>query len=818
MKKHRNKTIKPEVPRIESARDLFDNTWLVIGAFLVLTVIFFNKGLLSNHMIFGTDFVAGEFMKRKFVAYVMNQLHQIPLWYPDVYGGLPYVDAVAGDLFYPTSLIMRTFLPVHQMSAWTYCIHIFIAGLGTYFFLRHLKITGSAAFIAGISYMFTSSMVSLVFAGHDGKVIVSSLLPWLLLFLGKTVEARIWKKWLLWSLCSALVIGLALLSPHVQMTYYLLLAGLFFAVAKLYRLHRSNPELKGLAFKGAVRGIIVLAFGFSLYAVQAIPLQQYMKFSPRGEDKGYQFATSYSMPPEEIVNAVWPEFSGLIDKNSDQGPTHWYWGRRDLKLHTEFIGVIPFLLAIIGLIYSRRKYLKIFFISLGLFALIVAFGGFTPLYYLVYYLIPGMAKFRSPAMIFNTFSFSVVVLSALGAQTLIEGGYREKLKPGLLIGLGSVLLLGMIFSAAKDGMTNLLSAFAAKGWGTQALWQSYPEMVKGYWIFFLFLAAGAGLILLYIKGTVKLKWWAVLTGVLIFMELGRVDAKFIKVVDPPDDYFTKDEMVRAIEKDRSQYRVWPMQVHQQGSYLTLFGLQLTGGEHPNPLKRYNEYLGTSSKGLFPDYHNLLQSPTFIDMLNVKYLLGYTVPSDTVRYDEQSRAAIRGLRAIFFRYAVQTQLGQYTVYRNEQALPRAWIVGNYETIVRDKNILDRMKQPDFDPSKSVILEEKLNDFVPSGDVAGRVTFDSYHPNQVKMTAESDKPGILVMSDNHYPAWQAFIDGIPAKVYRADYTFRAVPIPAGKHSVEFKYHSRYFILGLTISIISVILVLSGITALAIMGRKR
>ncbi len=60
---------------------------------------------------------------------------------------------------------------------------------------------------------------------------------------------------------------------------------------------------------------------------------------------------------------------------------------------------------------------------------------------------------------------------------------------------------------------------------------------------------------------------------MIFIELWRVDANFIKVVDPPADYFAKDEVVRALEKDQGNgiYRVWPLQVHQQGSYLTLFG-------------------------------------------------------------------------------------------------------------------------------------------------------------------------------------------------------------------------------------------------------
>ncbi len=127
----------------------------------------------------------------------------------------------------------------------------------------------------------------------------------------------------------------------------------------------------------------------------------------------------------------------------------------------------------------------------------------------------------------------------------------------------------------------------------------------------------------------------------------------------------------------------------------------------------------------------------------------------------------------------------------------------------------MKQPDFDPFKSVILEENPAGFVPQEGVRV-VSVDFYQPNQVVMTVESAKPRIMVFSDNHYPAWQAFVDGAPAKIYRADYTFRAVILPAGRHKVEFKYYSKIFNTGRTISIISALLVILGIIGLSITGR--
>jgi hypothetical protein len=796
MKKKQNlKAIPANTIPALAGRDPLNNPWLAAGLLLALSLLFFNRALLSGLMLFGSDFVAGGYMTRNYIVESIKHFGTVPLWDPQIYGGVPLasVGTMSGDYWYfPMTVLYWLKLAPERIVVISYFLHVFLAGIGTYLFLRAQRFSGTASFISAVGYMFTSSMVSLIYAGHDAKIAVSALLPWLLLFIDKTVGTRK----LLWALLAGLVIGLALMSPHVQMSYYLLLAAFFFALARIYQNYRVEKNRNNI-LKTLGMGLVMLTAGFSLYAVQALTLQDYIKFSARGQDKGYAYATSYSMPPEEIVNIVWPEFSGLIDKDSGERPTHRYWGRRDLKLHTEYVGVIPFLLALIGLLYSKRKKLKLFFILFGLFALIVAFGGYTPLYYLIYYLIPGMSKFRSPAMIFNLFSFAVAVLAAAGVQALMDGQSGKKLFRNLLIGLGSALLLGFVFTGAKDGMTSMLSGFAARGWGAQALWQGYGEMVRGYWTAFAILLLGALLIWLLAKRKVPLVWWAAMAGLLIFAELWRVDAKFMKVVSP-GDYFSKDEVVRVLEGDKSLYRVMPLQVHQSGNYLKLFNVQTVGGESPNPLRRYNEFVGVNAQRLLPDFHNILDlnGLNFMSILGVKYLLlqqPLNHPDFTI-YDS-------------------CYGGQVKIYRYQKALPRAWLAGNYEVITKEAGILDRIRQTDFDPANSVILEEQPEGFVSPKQVQGIVTVDEYQPNQIKLSVEAPAPSIMVISENHYPAWQAYLDGQPVKTYRADYTFRAVVVPAGKHKVEFKYQSKPFNTGLAISLVSALVVLLGIIGLGV-----
>ena len=794
MKKKQNPKATPPIKTtVQTGPDPLNNPWLASCLLLSLSLLLFNRSLFSGMMLFGSDFVAGGYMTRNFIVESIKHLGAAPLWDPQIYGGVPLasVGTMSGDYWYfPMTVLYWLKLAPEKIVTAGYFLHILLAGIGSYLFLKTRRFSGTAAFVSAVGYMFTSSMVSLIYAGHDAKIAVSALLPWLLLFLDKTVDTRK----LLWALLAGLVIGLALMSPHVQMSYYLLLAGFFFALARMYQNYKADNNRSSI-LKTLALGMVIMAVGFSLYAVQALTLRDYIKFSARGQDKGYAYATSYSMPPEEIVNIVWPEFSGLIDKDSSERPTHWYWGRRDLKLHTEYVGVIPFLLALIGLVYSRRKRLKLFFILFGIFALTVAFGGYTPFYYLVYYLIPGMSKFRSPAMIFNLFSFAVAVLAAAGVQALMDGQFGKKIFRNLLIGLGSVLLLGFVFTGAKDGMTSVLSGFAARGWGAQALWQGYGEMVRGYWIAFVLLLLGALLVWLLAKRKMPLAWWAAMAGLLIFAEMWRVDAKFMKVVSP-EDYFSKDEVVRILEKDKSLYRVMPLQVHQSGNYLKLFNVQTVGGESPNPLRRYNEFVGINAQRLMPDFHNILDMNglNFMSILGVKYLL---LQQPLNHPDFSPYDSCYG--------------GQVKIYQYKKALPRAWLAGNFEVITKEAGILERIKQPDFDPVNTVILEEQPEGFVSAKQAQGRVVIDEYQPNQIKISAEALAPAVVVMSENHYPAWQAYLDGQPVKTYRADYTFRAVVVPAGKHKVEFRYQSKPFNTGLAISLVSALVVLLGIIGL-------
>lgn len=151
-----------------------------------------------------------------------------------------------------------------------------------------------------------------------------------------------------------------------------------------------------------------------------------------------------------------------------------------------------------------------------------------------------------------------------------------------------------------------------------------------------------------------------------------------------------------------------------------------------------------------------------------------------------------------------------IYRNNDVLPRAFVVNRAEYLTDKGAVLGRLTQSDFHADKAVILEENT----PSGSSSvnptdagplAPVLFDSYEPNYIKMHSTLTQPGWIVLTDTYYPGWKVRVDGKPGRILPADYIFRAVPLEAGSHVVEFIYRPASFLLGLAISLVTIVVLL-------------
>jgi hypothetical protein len=284
--------------------------------------------------------------------------------------------------------------------------------------------------------------------------------------------------------------------------------------------------------------------------------------------------------------------------------------------------------------------------------------------------------------------------------------------------------------------------------------------------------------------------------------------KYIPEAPAPDKYYAADDITRYLKKDRTIFRVFPTPwyEHTTDLYLLYHDIQSAGGYIPNPLRRYQEFIGAGQSVMF-NPSNLIQYPAFIDLLNLKYIIAPTLPGDVSQYDPQTQRTIEQIRAYLSRYNPVFAGRRYTVYENPSAIPRAYLVYDYEVHNETAN-LNIMKSVNFDPLNIVLLEEDPGVPHPErveGIFPGRVEITKYRANEIVCQVESQDPGFLVLADNWHPDWQAFLDGKQRKVYIANHTFRAVYLPSGNHEVIFRYVSSGFNLGRIISIVTLILAL-------------
>ena len=758
---------------------------------LILPIIFLGKSLIPSSMLFGTDFTAGAYMSYRFCAEVLSKYHTIPFWQPYVYGGVPYVEPTAGYLLYPLSWPLRLLWgspqTIHTLTPWLYLIHFALAGLLTYLFLRELNLSRLASSVSGFAYMFTGQIVSLIYAGHDAKIFVSCLLPGLFWLIHRGIKLSRWREFV-WA---GGILGCVLLSPHIQMAYYALLAiGLFWLI---FTIGQWSKERKRLFFPKAVLGILTfLVIGFALSAVQYIPFYSYIPYSPRagGEGRGIEFAKSWSMPPEETLNAIIPDFSGMSIGNTSYDT---YWGQNVFKLHSEYIGVLPLLLAVLGVALfwkekDKKSYL-LFFIGLLILGLLFAWGGYTPFFSLFYTILPYYKKLRAGGMAFFLVSFATACLAGFGAEAMLkrrEGeskpGRNKRLMLGLGIAGGTAFLLGLIVSGAREGLITFLgNQFVHESQKFQQLQANYDHFVSGTFLFGLFLILQVVLLVLMLRRTLPKAWWAGIAIGLMVIDLWHIDFRFRQIVPPPSQTFEADEVVYSLQGDRSLYRVLPLQYDKMGNYIMLFGIQNVLGEHGNQLKRYNEFVGADKTGRV-DGRNL-NSLNFLNLLDAKYLV------------TPNRFALPRFQLV--------SDGAFKVYENLDVLPRAFCVQQYEVIRDPEKILNRIGQADFNPGRVAILEEDPGlPHAPQDSGRAKVSIENYASNEVRMLTDASGPSLLVFCENYYPSWKAYVDGQPSKLYRADYTFRAVPLPAGKHEVILRFESKQFRQGAMVSLLALL----------------
>jgi hypothetical protein len=345
---------------------------------------------------------------------------ELPLWNPYVLCGQPLVGNPQSWVFYPTTALLY-FMPVWLYFTVNTVIHLLIAGVGTYLFTRRLTADRLGAILAAITYAGSGFLIARL--QFPTMVQSAAYLPWLLIMVDRIIDRpRIWHAALL-----GLMVALELLAAHTQLAYMSFGCATLYALARLYQIrkHRSRA-LRALS---EMAGAFVV--GILGASVQLVPALQLFGLSTR-ERLSFSQANRFLYLPEHLINFLLPRYYG--DPASGN-----YWGEGNLWEPCVYIGILPLVLAGYAVYRAARRPAVRFFALAGFIALWLAMGRFGGIFWLAYYVVPGLASFHDPARFTFITTFAFAVLAAIGLRALRERGLHDRYRV-LIVALAALNL------------------------------------------------------------------------------------------------------------------------------------------------------------------------------------------------------------------------------------------------------------------------------------------------------------------------------------------------------------------------------------------
>ncbi len=227
-------------------------------------------------------------------------------------------------------------------------------------------------------------------------------------------------------------------------------------------------------------------------------------------------------------------------------------------------------------------------------------------------------------------------------------------------------------------------------------------------------------------------------------------------------------------------------------YIKRYGQFINGSKFGRLEEKIEHTQGLVAQGYgSSDLKNNPSRQRALNILGVKFVL--------------NKKASQGIDSAFDEklYKLIWQQNGFQIYQNLDSLPRISVFGNYTVETNSKEEISKIYSQGFDFKNTLILEEKLPSEFNIKPGSSKISEIKYLPNEISFKVRSSNDSLVFVSDNYYPGWKARVDGKQINVYIADYTFRAVPLKAGVHTVRMYFSSESFRIGSVISAIAILL---------------
>jgi len=681
-----------------------------------------------------------------------------PLWNPYNFSGAPILANFQSSVFYFFN-ILYFFLP--QIWAWSILVALqpFLALLFTFYYARKIGIGRLGSFLASITFAFSSFMSVWLEYNTIGHVIL--WLPLVLLSLEKLFE----KKSATWSFILVTSLSSSLFAGHIQIFAYLFIFTFIYSFARLKKISLFITSL--------------FALSLGIGGIQLVPGIELIANSARS-------AHTYGVIVNKVLLQSWQLIMLFVPDFFGNAATRNYWIQDTYIGDVIYLGLIPLFFVSFTLFTKKNYYVKFFIFTLvTLFILITR----NPLMELIYKInIPLLSSSGSNLLVF-IICFSLSILCGFGVDIFLNNKFPIKKYLKILTPLVLIFILLWI-------TVLVLPKLHWFSWEAN-LSISFHNLIYSSIIFILGL-----LLFLSIIINNKLKTVVVVFLLLLsIFDLWRFFQKF-NPFSPSSFAFPQNSIPELIKKDSGINRFWGYgSAVFSANLATQFSLFSPEGYDPLYPKRYGEFIQASQDGVIhTEFTDQTRSDAVIaqnmgdlrvmDLLGVKYVLDRKENGSTQKNFPVDR------------FSLTYEKDGWKVFENKKALPRILLADNYRIFVNSKEFENVFFDSSFNPAKTILLEEKPVGFdVNEVGKISNVRLVSYLQNEIDIDVNIDANKLLFLSDTYYPGWKASVDGKEAKIYRADYAFRAIIVPQGHHLVKFSYDPLSLRIGYTISLLSI-----------------
>ncbi|MDD7885874.1 YfhO family protein [Flavivirga sp. 57AJ16] len=761
---------------------------LILVGFVMLSLAYFSP-VLKGERIYQSDIVQYIGMSKQqkdFKAETGKETY----WTNSAFAGMPTYQLGAK---YPHNYIKKLDLTLRFLPR--PADYLFLYLLSFYILMLVLKVDFKLAALGAIAFGFSTYLIIILGVGHNSKAHAIAYMPLVLSGIFLVFQ----KKYIPGFLLTTVAMGLELVANHFQMTYYLLLLVIVLGVVYLVDAYRK--KILPHYFKSVGIMVAAVVLSIALNATNVLATQEYVKESTRGKSEltinpdgspktmtsglDRDYITQFSYGIVETFNLYIPRFMGggngeNVGKDSSTYEAYrklgasttqaleaskrapMYWGEQPIVEAPAYIGAVVLFLFVFALFLVKGR-LKWWLVGGTLLSLLLSYGknlGFLTDFFIDY--VPLYNKFRAVSSIQVILELCIPVLAIFGLTRLFNDFEKKEDKFKALkytsIITGGIAVVFLLFKS---------SLFDFVGANDGQYMQAYgPDFIRAIKedreaIFtqdtlrtFVLVVLSAGAIFMFLRDKLKEKWVIVVFCALVLFDLVGVDRRYVNNADfvsaiRMDKPFQANEVDQEILKDTTHFKVFDL---VSGPSKPSYFHNSLNGYNAAELKRYREVF---------DFYVTKNNINVLNMLNTKYIIAQ---------DEKD--------------------GMFS-YKNDEANGNVWFVQRLQKVVSAD---EEMKQLDSLPNKSIAIYsthkalENLKNVKPNYEVDSLASINlvEVKPNYLKYKSRNSNEGFAVFSEVYYGnGWKTFIDGEERSHIRVNYTLRGMQVPAGNHTIEFKF---------------------------------